>query len=239
MQKNDLLDRRWKLEARILSVLWNVKLVDTTLQSLSTTIWYVPSSILWISLWFLLIHTLYILWSVFQACASILLIGCTYSKWNGKKCLIWLYHNNQTKICKSLFWNVIHAYRNSGYQQYQHLYQLEHLLWLNQVLLTLFFRNIDLAGHTGEIWWFWCQIQNLLKNWTQEMYRPTYVVSLWVNPILGLEYQNIHSKGDRSDMKIPSSDPESAHQIGPDDIWFMSFGGGNPTPSRCSKLICL
>jgi hypothetical protein len=27
-------------------VLWNVKLVDTTLQSLSTTIWYVPSSIL-------------------------------------------------------------------------------------------------------------------------------------------------------------------------------------------------
>jgi len=40
-------------------------------------------------------------------------------------------------------------------------------------------------------------------------------------------------------MKIPSSDPESAHQIGPDDIWFMSFGGGDPTLSRCSKLICL
>jgi len=31
-------------------------------------------------------------------------------------------------------------------------------------------------------------------------------------------------------MKIPSSDPESAHQIGPDDISIMSFRGGNPTP---------
>src|ERR1700727_2082205 len=30
-------------------------------------------------------------------------------------------------------------------------------------------------------------------------------------------------------MKIPSSDPESAHQIGSDDIWFMSFRGGNST----------
>jgi hypothetical protein len=40
-------------------------------------------------------------------------------------------------------------------------------------------------------------------------------------------------------VKIPSSDPESAHQIGPDDIWFMSFRGGNPTLSWCSKLIWL
>jgi hypothetical protein len=185
-----------------------------------------------------LIHTLYILWSVFHACASRLLMGCTYNKWNGKKCLIWLYHNNQTKIYQSLFWNVIHAYRTSEYQQYLHFYRLEHLLWLNQVLPTLFFRNMDLAGHTGGIWWFWYQILNLLKIWTQETYRPTYVVPLWVNPILGLEYQNIHSKSDRPDMKMPSSDPESAHQIGPDDIWFMSFGGGDLTPSRCSKLIC-
>jgi hypothetical protein len=32
-------------------------------------------------------------------------------------------------------------------------------------------------------------------------------------------------------MKIPSSDPESSPQIGPDNIWFMSFRGGNLTPS--------
>jgi len=50
-----------------------------------------------------LIHTLYILWSVFHACASRLLMGCTYNQCNGKKYLIWLYHNNQTKICQSLF----------------------------------------------------------------------------------------------------------------------------------------
>jgi hypothetical protein len=31
-------------------------------------------------------------------------------------------------------------------------------------------------------------------------------------------------------MKIPSSDPESAHQIGSDDILFMSFRGGNQNP---------
>jgi len=123
----------------------------TILQSLSTTILYAPSSILWISVWFLLIHTLYILWCVFHACASRLLMGCNYYKWNGKKCLIWLYYNNQTKICQSLFWNVIHAYMTSGYQQYLHFCQLEHLLWLNQVLLTLFFRNMNLAGHMGGI----------------------------------------------------------------------------------------
>jgi hypothetical protein len=62
-----------------------------------------------------------------------------------------------------------------------------------------------------------------------EKYRPTYVVSLWVNLILGLKYQNIHSKSDRSDMKTPSSDPESAYQIDPDNIWFMLFRGGNLT----------
>jgi hypothetical protein len=29
---------------------------------------------------------------------------------------------------------------------------------------------------------------------------------------------NIHSKGDKPDMKIPSSDPPSVHQIGLDDV---------------------
>jgi len=38
-------------------------------------------------------------------------------------------------------------------------------------------------------------------------------------------------------MKIPSSDPESAHPIGLYVIWFMSFRRFNLTPSRCSKLI--
>ena len=102
-----------------------------------------------------------------------------------------------------------------------------------------FFRNMHLSDHTGGIWWFWLHIWNPLEIWSQKTYRPTYVVSLWVNPILGLKYWNIHSKGNRPDMKIPSSDPESAHQIGPDDIWFMSFRGGNPTLSWCSKLIWL
>src|ERR1700679_1302281 len=56
-------------------------------------------------------------------------------------CLIWLYHSNQTKICQSVFWNVIHTYRTSGYQQYLHSYLLEHLLWTNQVL-PIFFSEI-------------------------------------------------------------------------------------------------
>jgi hypothetical protein len=84
---------------------------------------------------------------------------------------------------------------------------------------------MHLSSHTGGIWWFWHHIWNLLKIWTQKTYRPTYVVLLWVNLILGLEYQNIHSKGDRPDMKIPSSDPPSAHWIGPDDVLMTSVGG--------------
>ena len=208
-----------------------MKLVDIILQSLSTTLLCVLSPILWISLQFLLIHTLHIPWSVFHACASRLLMGCTYSKWNGKKCLIWLYHSNQTKICQSVFCNVIHTYKTSGYQQYLHFYRLEHLLWTNQVLLILFFTNMHLSGRTGGIWGFWLHIQNLLKIWTQKTYRPTYVVSLWVNLILGLKYWNIHSKGDRPDMKIPSSDPPSVHQIGPDDVLMTSVG-------RCYMMSC-
>ena len=66
----------------------------------------------------------------------------------------------------------------------------------------------------GGIWWFWFQIWNLLEIWTQKTYRTTYVVSFLVNLILKLEYQNICNKSNRSDMKIPSSDHESAHQIG-------------------------
>jgi hypothetical protein len=66
----------------------------------------------------------------------------------------------------------------------------------------------------------------------------TYGLTL-VNLILGLEHWNGCIKGHRADMKIPSSDPESAHQIGPNNIWFMSFRGGHPTPSWCSKLIWL
>jgi len=77
------------------------------------------------------------------------------------------------------------------------------------------------------------------QNWTQKTYRPTYVVSLWVNLILGLEYYNICSKSDRPDMKIPSSDPESAHQIGPDDIWFMSLEEVTRPSPGVSKLIGL
>jgi hypothetical protein len=38
-----------------------------------------------------------------------------------------------------------------GCQQCLHLHQLELLLWLNYVLLTLFFRNMALAGHTGKV----------------------------------------------------------------------------------------
>jgi hypothetical protein len=70
---------------------------------------------------------------------------------NGDPSLIWLYHNNQTKICQSLIWNMIHTYRSSGYQQYLHICWLEHLLWLNHILSTLFFRNMALTGHTGKI----------------------------------------------------------------------------------------
>ncbi len=163
--------------------------------------------------------------------ATILLMWCTYDKENGEPSSIWLYHNNQTKICQSLFWNMIYTHRTSGYQQYLHILQLEHLLWLNHVLPSLFFRNMDLAGHT--------MILNLLEIWAQMIYGSSHMGSLVVNLILGSDHQNGCIKGYRPDMKIPSSDPESAHQIGLDGIWFMSFRGGNPTLSWCSKLICL
>jgi hypothetical protein len=205
-------------------VLWNATLVDIILQSFFTTLLCAPSPILWISLWFLLIHTLYILWSVFHACASRLLMGCIYNKWNGKKCSIWLYHSNQTQICKIVFWNVIHTYRTSGNQQYLHFYQLEHLLCPNQVLPILFFRNMHFSSHTGGIWWFWLQIQNLLKIWTQKTYRPTCVVSLWVNLILGSENWNIHNKGDKPDMKISCPDSESRQKTLLDTGWTTPFG---------------
>jgi len=164
---------------------------------------------------------------------------CTYNKENGEKSLIWLYHNNQTQIWQSLFWHMIYTYRTSGYQQYLHLYRLEHLLWLNQVLPTLFFRNMALAGHMGKILKFWLQILNLLEIWAQMIYGSSHMSSPLVNLILGLEHRNGCIKGYRPDMKMPSSNPESTHQIGPDDIWFMSFKGGNLTSSWCSKLICL
>jgi len=164
---------------------------------------------------------------------------CTDNKENGELNLIWLYHNNQTEICQTLFWNMIHTYRTSGYQQYIHFCWLEHLLWLNQVLPTLFFRNMALAGHTGNILKIWPQILNLLEIWAQIVYRSSHMGTLLVNLILGLDYRNGCIKGYRPDMKIPSSDPESAHQIGPNDIWFMSFRGGNLNPSWCSKLIYL
>jgi hypothetical protein len=62
------------------------------------------------------------------------------------------------------------------------------------------------------------------------IYVSSHMGSPFINLILGLEYQNGCIKGYRPDMKIPSSDHESADQIGPDDIWSMSFRGGNPTP---------
>jgi len=206
---------------------------------LLSTILYLPSPKLWISLEFLLIHTLYILWSVLHACATRLLMWCIYDKENGEPSSIWLYHNNQTKICQSLFWNMIYTYRTSGYQQYSHILWLKHLLWLNHILPTLFFRNMDLAGHTVEILKFWLQILNLLEIWVQMIYGSSHMGSLVVNLILGSDHQNGCIKGYRPDMKIPSSDPGSAHQIDHNDMWFMSFRGGNPTLSRCSKLICL
>jgi hypothetical protein len=139
---------------------------------------YVPQPILWISLKFLLVHTLYILWCVFHACALRLLMWCTYNTENGIKSSTWLYHNNQTKICQSLFWNMIHTYRTSGYQQCLHFHRLEHLLWLNQVLPTLLFRNMALAGHMGKIWKCWLQILNLLEIWAQMIYGSSCTGSL-------------------------------------------------------------
>jgi hypothetical protein len=71
--------------------------------------------------------------------------------------------------------------------------------------------------------------------WAQMIHWSSHMVTL-ANPILGLEHQNGCIK---PDMGILFSDSESAYQIGPDDIWFMSFRGGDLTISWCSKLICL
>jgi len=63
------------------------------------------------------------------------------------------------------------------------------------------------------------------------IYESSHRGSLLVNLILGLEHQNGCIEGYRPDIRMPSSYPESAHQIGPDDIWFVSFRGGNLTIS--------
>ena len=160
-----------------------------------------------------MIQTLYILWSVFHACATRLLMRCTYDKENSEPSSIWLYHNNQTKICQSLIWNMIHTYRSSGYQQYLHICWLEHLLWLNHILPTLFFRNMALVGHTGKILKFWLQILNPLKIWAQMIYGSSHMGSILVNLILGLDHWNGCIKGYRSATKILCADSESPQKL--------------------------
>ena len=83
-----------------------------------------------------------------------------------------------------------------------------------------------IPGHMGGISQFWLHIQNPLKIWCQDMHRGAHMVSLWVNLILELWCQNSCSKGHRPDMKVPSSDPESTHQIGLDYVKIMWFGEG-------------
>jgi hypothetical protein len=75
---------------------------------------------------------------------------CTYNKENGKKSSVWLYHNNQATICQSLFWNMIHTYRTSGYQQCLHFHQLEHLPWLNQVFADITFQKYGFSRPHGQ-----------------------------------------------------------------------------------------
>ena len=60
------------------------------------------------------------------------------------------------------------------------------------------------------------------------------------NPVLRLENQNSHSKSCGPDMKIPSSDPLSAHQIGPDDVLMTSVGGcyTNVLPNSSDQFDC-
>ena len=110
-------------------------------------------------------------------------------------------------------------------------------LQLNQVLPILFSTNMVIAGHTGRILKFWLQILNPLEIWVQKIYRSTHIMLLWVNLILGLEYQNSYNVSYKLDIKIPISDPESVHQIGPDGIWIKSFGGGHVMFSLYPRLI--
>jgi hypothetical protein len=74
---------------------------------------------------------------------------------------------------------------------------------------------------------FWLQIQNRLEIWALMIYRSSHVGSLIVNHILGLEHWYSCCKGYRSDMWISSSDLESTHKIGPDDVQIRSFGQGH------------
>jgi len=96
---------------------------------------------------FLLIHTLYILWSVFSSlAASRLLIWCTYNQNKMVKKelnLVYISQPTRPKICqKSLFgiW-FIHIGLVDTSSAYISIHW-KHLLWLSQVLPTLFFRNM-------------------------------------------------------------------------------------------------
>ena len=110
-------------------------------------------------------------------------------------------------------------------------------LQLNQVLPILFSTKMVIAGHTGRILKFWLQILNHLEIWVQKIYRSAHIMLLWVNLILRLEYKNCYNVSYKLDIKIPISNPESSHQIGPDSIRIKSFGGGHVMCSLYLRLI--
>ena len=69
------------------------------------------------------------------------------------------------------------------------------------------------------------------------IYRISCLRPVLLNPILGLENQNTHSKSHGLDMKIPFSDSESPPKAGSENIYIIPFGGGHLTFSSAPWII--
>ena len=97
-------------------------------------------------------------------------------------------------------------------------------LQLNQVLPILFSTKMVIAGHTGRILKFWLQILNHLEIWVQKIYRSAHIMLLWVNLILGLEYQNSYNVSSVATAWLESRKPNKPSRIEAEPSCCNSFG---------------
>ena len=75
--------------------------------------------------------------------------------------------------CK-LFWPIFYTNRTTSWLQWQHLWQLEHLQWLNWSFAPLIHKMQAISDTTDRILEFWLQILNLHKNLVLVMYNMSY-----------------------------------------------------------------
>jgi len=165
-----------------------------------------PFTKTWISLEFLL-TTLYAYYGVYFMLVTTNCELIIYDKENGNQANL-VISQNQTKYVKVSL-DMIYTYRLVDTSS-TYISLLKHLLgWIT--FCQHISRNMDLAGHTVKFWNSDCNSESLEIE--SRWYMDHHMGSLVVNLILGSDHQNGCIKGYRQDMKIPFSDPWSAHQI--------------------------